>query len=312
MHKFAAVALALLGFVVAADALAAKAGSPASSTISTSGWKRNYAPVISGTPSTVGTVGVLYSFQPTATDRNRDPLAFSIQNKPAWASFSVATGLLSGAPATAGTSANIVISVSDGRATRSLPAFSIAVSAPPAAVNNPPTISGTPATSVNQDTAYAFQPAASDPEGNQLTFSISNRPAWAAFDAANGRLSGTPSAADAGTYASITIRVSDGTNTASLPAYTLTVNQVSVAQVTVSWAPPQQNTDGSALTDLAGYRIYYGTSLTDLSTLIGVGINVTSYVITGLGTGTYYVAMTALNAQGVESARTAVVSKTVL
>jgi len=31
------------------------------------------------------------------------------------------------------------------------------------------------------------------------------------------------------------------------------------AQATVSWIPPTTNTDGTALTDLAGYKVYYGT-----------------------------------------------------
>ncbi len=29
---------------------------------------------------------------------------------------------------------------------------------------------------------------------------------------------------------------------------------------TVAWIPPTRNSDGSTITDLAGYTIYYGTS----------------------------------------------------
>src|SRR5215475_12126242 len=47
-----------------------------------------------------------------------------------------------------------------------------------------PTISGTPPGSVLQNTAYSFQPSASDPNGDKLTFSISGKPAWASFDTA--------------------------------------------------------------------------------------------------------------------------------
>ena len=57
---------------------------------------------------------------------------------------------------------------------------------------------------------YAFIPAASDPEGAPLSFSIVNKPPWAAFSASTGRLSGTPTAAAEGVHVDIVIRVSDG------------------------------------------------------------------------------------------------------
>lgn len=91
----------------------------------------NRPPVISGNPATSVTSGQTYSFTPTASDPDGQTLAFSIANKPSWAGFNAASGALIGTPAAAnaGTYANIVISVSDGAASVSLPAFSIAVTA---------------------------------------------------------------------------------------------------------------------------------------------------------------------------------------
>jgi hypothetical protein len=89
----------------------------------------NTAPTISGTASTEATLGGTYSVTPQASDADGDALAFTIQNKPAWAQFSTATGALTGTPTAAATFANIVISVSDGKTTASLPAFSITVGA---------------------------------------------------------------------------------------------------------------------------------------------------------------------------------------
>jgi hypothetical protein len=88
------------------------------------------APTISGTPPTAATVGKAYTFTPSATVPSGDAKSFSVQNKPSWASFSIATGTLAGTPTTAnvGVNSNIVISVSDGQASAALPAFSIAVS----------------------------------------------------------------------------------------------------------------------------------------------------------------------------------------
>jgi hypothetical protein len=271
----------------------------------------NTPPTISGTPPTTATVGTQYTFTPTANDANGNTLTFSITNKPSWASFSTTTGRLQGTPAAAnvGTFANIVIKVSDGQDTAQLSAFSIVVSAAP---NSAPTISGTPPTAVLQGNAYSFTPTASDPDGNTLTFSIANKPAWATFSTSTGQLQGTPGAGDVGSTAGIVITVSDGTLSASLPAFTLTVQAVATGSVTLSWTAPTQNTDGSALTDLAGFKIYWGTvagTYPNSVSLSGAGLS--TYVIGNLVPGTYYFAASALNSSGAESALSAAVSKTV-
>ena len=71
-------------------------------------------------------------------------------------------------------------------------------------------------------------------------------------------MQGTPTAADVGTYDNIVIRVGDGKTTASLPAFAVTVLAVASGSATLSWTPPTTNTDGSPLTNLAGYRVYWG------------------------------------------------------
>lgn len=98
------------------------------------GGTTNAPPQISGSPSPSVQAGSPYSFQPTASDPEGAQLVFSIQNKPAWAVFSTTTGALSGTPGAgdAGTTANIVIQVSDGAHTASLGGFSLTVTAPPA------------------------------------------------------------------------------------------------------------------------------------------------------------------------------------
>ena len=92
----------------------------------------NSPPKISGTPPTEVEAGTLYSFQPTAFDKEGARLRFSITAKPRWATFSTATGKLVGTPqpTDVGAYPNIKISVSDGRSTSSLPLFSVTVFAP--------------------------------------------------------------------------------------------------------------------------------------------------------------------------------------
>ncbi|WP_176141145.1 tandem-95 repeat protein, partial [Sphingobacterium nematocida] len=93
-------------------------------------------------------------------------------------------------------------------------------------VNDAPTINGTPATTVDQDVVYSFIPTASDVDGDALTFSINNKPTWATFNTATGELTGTPSNADVGTTMGIVISVSDGSLSASLPVFTITIVNV--------------------------------------------------------------------------------------
>jgi hypothetical protein len=182
----------------------------------------------------------------------------------------------------------------------------------PAAGNQKPTISGTPPTSVVEGEAYDFRPNASDPDGDTLIFSIANRPSWAAFDAATGRLYGTPTSGASGSYANIVISVSDGKAQASLSGYTLTVQQIALGSATLSWNPPTQNADGTALTDLSGYKIYYGKSSTKLDQVVTINtVGVTTYMVGNLSPATWYFSMTSYNSQGVESDRSSAVSKTI-
>ncbi|WOH38880.1 putative Ig domain-containing protein [Thalassotalea fonticola] len=97
----------------------------------------------------------------------------------------------------------------------------------PTPTNDAPTISGTPATTLNELQTFSFTPNASDSDaGDTLTFTINKKPDWAVFDNATGMLSGTPTLSDAGATTGIVISVSDGTDTSDLAAFDLTVNNV--------------------------------------------------------------------------------------
>jgi hypothetical protein len=269
------------------------------------------APVISGTPNTSVVAGSAYAFTPTASDPQGNALTFSVANLPSWASFSSTTGQLAGTPATAnvGTFSNILISVSDGTLSARLPAFSIAVTSP---ANPPPTISGTPATQVSAGTAYSFTPATTDPSGNPLTFSIQNLPGWATFNTQSGSLSGTPGTGDVGNYANIVISVTDGTSSASLAAFSISVTQAASGSATLNWSTPTQNTNGTPLTNLAGFHIYYGTSASNLNQSVQIANPaLTSYTLSNLASGTWYFSINDYTTAGTESAVSNIASTTV-
>ena len=168
--------------------------------------------------------------------------------------------------------------------------------------NAPPTIAGNPSRSVIVGNMYSFTPNASDSNNDPLTFSVENSPRWASFDAVRGQLQGQPTLGDVGMYRDILISVSDGTASASLPRFDISVDQSGNFSTTLSWTPPTENDDGSALMDLAGYKIYWGTTpgvYTNSVTLNNPGL--TSYVVDNLAAGTYEFVATSFNSSGVES-----------
>lgn len=268
---------------------------------------------ISGTPGTSVFVGQTYAFKPTATAPSGVRTWFTIKNKPAWATFYSWNGKLTGTPTAAniGTSSDIIISVKDSLGSAHLAAFSLTVVA---SQQQPPTISGTPPTSVTAGSAYSFQPVAHDPSGKTLTFSITNKPTWASFSSATGQLSGTPTTAQDGTYTGIGIAVSDGVLSAALPAFSVTVSggTTTTGTATVTWSAPTLNSDGSALTNLAGYEVDYGTSASALNNSVKIANPAqTSYALSNLTSGTWYFAVQAYSNVGTVSSLSNVVSKTI-
>jgi hypothetical protein len=273
----------------------------------------NSAPSISGSPTALVNADGLYSFTPSVNDANGDKLTFSILNRPVWANFNPSTGELSGKPTAeqAGTYWNIVIAVSDGLANATLKPFNIQVAGP----TEDPSIAGTPPATAAVGNEYSFTPMANDPSGEALTFSVQNLPAWATFDDASGRLSGTPEAGDVGTASGIVISVSNGTRSASLPVFSISVNPAGTGSgsATLSWMPPAQNTDGSALTNLAGYHVYYGTNPSALDKSVKItNASVSSYVVSDLAPATWYFSVKAYNSKNVESDFSKKVSKTIM
>jgi hypothetical protein len=184
--------------------------------------------------------------------------------------------------------------------------------APATNANRAPTISGTPRTAVMHGTQYSFRPTANDPDADALTFSIINQPAWATFSTTTGLLQGTPGPGDVGASAGIVITVSDGELRTALAVFGIAVQAVATGSVTLSWLPPTENTDGSPLLDLAGYRIHWGFSQSDYPNSVTIdNPGLTSYVVENLLPGTYFFSATALNRSGVESIFAAPATKTV-
>lgn len=176
--------------------------------------------------------------------------------------------------------------------------------------NRAPVIGGTPITVAKTSLAYYFQPSASDPDGDRLTFEIVGKPGWAQFNASNGALYGTPGDGATGSYPGIQILVSDGKAQSALPAFTITVSPPVIGSATLSWQAPSENEDGTALTDLAGYVVRYSKNPGNLDQTMSINSpGATSVVIDNLIEGTWFFTLSSVNSSGVESRPTGAVSK---
>ncbi len=163
-----------------------------------------------------------------------------------------------------------------------------------------------------RDQPYVFTPTASDPDGDTLTFSITSQPSWANFDTSNGTLSGTPSVTDVGMTLAVTITASDDDASASLAPFDLEVLEIPLGSATVFWSVPTTNTDGSPLTDLAGFRVRYGTASQNYTEALEVNDATTeSLLIEDLAPATYFFVVTAFDRSKNESAVSLEVSKVV-
>jgi hypothetical protein len=175
-------------------------------------------------------------------------------------------------------------------------------------------LQGTPPSSATVGNTFFFQPTASV-TGTGVTFSIKGQASWMSFDAITGTVTGTPSASDEGQTPSITISVSDGAHSASIGPFSVSVQPPAVigpGSVGLSWSPPTHNEDGSPIAGLAGYHIYYGTDPNNFGGTVDVaGASTTAFTVTGLNAGTYYFAVAAYNADGVESSMSNIGNKTI-
>ncbi|MDH3265386.1 MAG: putative Ig domain-containing protein [Gammaproteobacteria bacterium] len=200
-------------------------------------------------------------------------------------------------------SSTVIDTVNDVAGGSSIVANNDSTPPEPEPANRAPTITGTPPGDISVDISYSFTPTASDPDGDTLEFSVSGLPSWASFSATSGRISGTPTDEHVGVYSDIRITVTDSANaSATLGPFSIAVQGVSLGSVTLNWTPPTQNEDGTPIVDLAGYKIYWGTtpgSYPNSVTISNPGVS--SYVVDNLVPGTYEFVATSYNAAGVES-----------
>jgi hypothetical protein len=168
-------------------------------------------------------------------------------------------------------------------------------------VNSAPIITGTPITSLMIDTYYSFTPTASDAEEDHLTFAITNKPDWANFSTTTGELSGFSD--NLNSYTSIVISVADESHTTSLTAFDINTLLPNPLEITIRWQAPTEDTNDQPISDLDGFKIYYGTSNGDFENTMTINNgDATQANIGNLSPGGYYFTLAALTSNGTESA----------
>ncbi len=177
----------------------------------------NYAPVIVSSPDTTVEQGSPYYYQLVCTDINpSDVISITAPVKPGFMNLTyvptdtVAT--LSFVPTNNNVGTHdVTLRVSDGSINVDQ-VFKIRV----INVNDPPTITSTPVTAVDEDHVYTYTVVGNDIDGDTLTYTAPQKPLWLNFDPDTHILSGTPANDDVGT-ADVTVSVSDGTVSVDQP-----------------------------------------------------------------------------------------------
>lgn len=186
---------------------------------------------------------------------------------------------------------------------------------PPASptANRPPVIVTIPLQTFTADQSGQYAVQASDPDGDRVRFSLTNSTHWLSIDTLTGIITATPTAADVGRYHNIMVRGADGKSGIASSSFSVDVVTMARGSVSLSWIAPTAREDGSALTNLAGFRIYTGRSPSDLRQarwLTNPGLS--RFLLENLTPGRWYFALSALDANGLESEFSEVVSRDVL
>ena len=189
-----------------------------------------------------------------------------------------------------------------------------AVVVPEISKNAPPTIVVAAVTDAQVGVTFDYQPVARDPESDTLRFTAANLPSWASVDATSGRISGTPGPTDAGVYESVSITVADETHKVATAPFSITVNPAELGSgvASLQWETPPSKVSGEPLDDLAGYRILYGRSSSDLDhSVLITDPATTSYQFSTLTSGVWYFAVVAVNSSGLEGPPTTLATKSI-
>lgn len=179
----------------------------------------NRAPTITSTPPAAPKVGQPYTYAVQAADPDGDPLTYALPSAPAGMTIDPATGLIQWTPAADQVGSHPVsVRAADPFGASATQGFSLTVTVP----NRAPSIDSLPPGGATVGALYGYGVAASDPDGDSLTYALTTAPAGMTIDPASGLIQWTPTADQVGDNA-VTVRVDDGHGGTVTQGFTLTV-----------------------------------------------------------------------------------------
>ena len=217
----------------------------------------NDAPVISGTAATTVALDGEYSFLPVASDVDGDSLTFSVSGAPSWLAIDAATGALTGTASSLEDASSVVVSVTDGTDSVSLPAFAISV-----VQTNVAPVANAANLTTDEDTATTFTPSGSDSNGDTISFILVTAPSNGTVNDASGVWTYTPSADFNGTD-SFSFKANDGELDSAVVAVSVTVTAINDApEGTAQTVTTEEDTDlvidlTTVFTDIDGDLLTY-------------------------------------------------------
>ena len=176
----------------------------------------NQAPVIAPIGNKTIAAGSTLTFTVSATDADGNPITYSAANLPTGATFDAGTKTFTWTPTTAQGPAvyNVTFLASDGLVTTSQ-AIQIGVIGGTLPGQASPVLTSIGPKTVAVDANLAFTVTATDPNGDPITYSVSNLPTGATFNTTTGAFSWTPTGSQGPGVYKVTFSASDGNTTTS-------------------------------------------------------------------------------------------------
>ncbi len=177
----------------------------------------NAVPVITTSPATAISQGQNYRYDIDATDVDGDPLSYALISAPPGMSIDPASGQIGWTPAQPG-GFPVVVGVSDGRGGQTSQSYVLNVQE----VNAAPRIASSAPLTATRGLLYRYPVEATDPNGDELVFSLVKAPEEMTIDRATGMITWTPSSAQTGQNP-VTVQVADPAGLADAQSFTVTV-----------------------------------------------------------------------------------------
>lgn len=271
----------------------------------------NQAPIITSTPITTATIGLLYTYNVDATDPDEDTLTYALTTSPAGMTINSSIGLINWTPTSVGYY-DVTVEVSDnGSLIKSITqSFTIHVEEQPGPTNQSPTITSTAITTATVNQAYSYNVDATDPDGDSLTYLLVG-PAGMIINFLTGLIAWTPTTS--GNY-NVTVEVSDG-DLSDTQSFIITITETPNQSPTASFtatpasgvAPLEVSFNTSSSSDSDGSIVSYAWDFKDGNTGNGLTINHTFSSI-----GSYNAELTVTDNEGAtdSTAKTITVTET--